>query len=325
MEVYEDIYDNNELYHHGIKGMRWGIRRFQNKDGSLTDAGKRRSRSLGQVVHDHKVKKKRVEALKKARATKAANKEAAEKAAKKAERRQKLIEKGRLSPKKMTDEELKAALARKENEKKYNDAMLATSTGKRAINKLWNDGIVPGAAEGAKKVVSNLVDKKLSDVLGLNTKEAKSAYQILKEDAEMAKWRKQKFQDERDLAEATKRYKDHLEDEKKAKQNKEAQEKTANYQRDRDYEYEQNQRKGNYKDNINVDGAEVVGEGTSTSEYKNQHGSLGSNKKPDDYYDPIDVEGTWVDDHGDTPVSNLPSTTVNSGQSYVAGLLENKD
>ena len=31
-----------ELYHHGIKGMRWGIRRFQNEDGSLTPAGKRR-------------------------------------------------------------------------------------------------------------------------------------------------------------------------------------------------------------------------------------------------------------------------------------------
>ena len=33
---------NYELYHHGIKGMRWGIRRFQNHDGTLTDVGKRR-------------------------------------------------------------------------------------------------------------------------------------------------------------------------------------------------------------------------------------------------------------------------------------------
>lgn len=31
---------SDELYHHGIKGQRWGIRRYQNEDGSLTDAGR---------------------------------------------------------------------------------------------------------------------------------------------------------------------------------------------------------------------------------------------------------------------------------------------
>lgn len=31
-----------ELYHHGIKGQKWGVRRFQNKDGSLTPEGKKR-------------------------------------------------------------------------------------------------------------------------------------------------------------------------------------------------------------------------------------------------------------------------------------------
>ncbi len=33
---------NNTLTHHGIKGQKWGIRRFQKKDGSLTPAGKKR-------------------------------------------------------------------------------------------------------------------------------------------------------------------------------------------------------------------------------------------------------------------------------------------
>lgn len=33
---------NGELYHHGTKGMKWGRRRYQNADGSLTEAGKKR-------------------------------------------------------------------------------------------------------------------------------------------------------------------------------------------------------------------------------------------------------------------------------------------
>ena len=32
--------ESTELYHHGIKGQRWGVRRYQNPDGSLTAAGK---------------------------------------------------------------------------------------------------------------------------------------------------------------------------------------------------------------------------------------------------------------------------------------------
>ena len=35
-------YNSNELYHHGILGQKWGVRRFQNADGSLTSAGKKR-------------------------------------------------------------------------------------------------------------------------------------------------------------------------------------------------------------------------------------------------------------------------------------------
>lgn len=36
------IGSDGELYHYGVKGMKWGVRRYQNKDGSLTTAGKKR-------------------------------------------------------------------------------------------------------------------------------------------------------------------------------------------------------------------------------------------------------------------------------------------
>ena len=60
--------ETNELYHYGIKGMRWGVRRFQNKDGGLTSAGRKRySRDADDLSEDAKaasaLRKKRVDQM----------------------------------------------------------------------------------------------------------------------------------------------------------------------------------------------------------------------------------------------------------------------
>lgn len=83
--------ENNELYHFGTKGMKWGRRRYQNEDGSLTDEGrrhygyslKRTIQNIGEARRKKKAAKKRAKALEKARKARA-EKRAHEEAKKKA-------------------------------------------------------------------------------------------------------------------------------------------------------------------------------------------------------------------------------------------------
>ena len=131
----------DDLYHYGIPGMRWGVRRYQNKNGSLTSEGKKR-RSIGETVKTYRVAKKRKAALAKARETRAANKAAAI-------QREKDIKSGKIKAKDMTEAELKQRIDRLDLEKKYNDVMKNSknsSRGNRFVEK-FKDSTVDKLAD----------------------------------------------------------------------------------------------------------------------------------------------------------------------------------
>ena len=181
----------DELYHWGIKGMKWGVRRYQNKDGSLTAAGQKR-RSLGQYVHDKKVAKKRKAAAAKARETKAKNAE--EKA-----KRERLLAKGKIPVKKMTDEELKRSMERLNNEKMYLEKKREVSAFEQFKHKAVREMVIPAVTETGKSLAKQYLEDQGKKLLGIGQK---SAYDKLKEAADSARLRKEMYENEQTLENA---------------------------------------------------------------------------------------------------------------------------
>lgn len=129
---------STELFHAGTKGMKWGRRLYQNKDGSLTALGRMRyGKGKGKGKTKAELEKEKAKAAKKA--AKAEAKES-EKKAKKLEKKSYL---------EMTDEELKKQTARLQLEKNYRDLYVQMRPEKNAR---------------AKKLVSNILEKSAENI-----------------------------------------------------------------------------------------------------------------------------------------------------------------
>ena len=147
MVVYSD-----ELCHYGIRGMRWGIRRYQNSDGSLTTAGRNRY-STGKH-HSIFTRKKTT--------SKVTAKPAEEKPKQK-------------SVSEMTDAELNAFLNRKHLEQQYY-RLMTTPQKKSAVTKgkeMVGKALENAAQDTLTQIAEYTMAKGVNKVLGDNVVNAK--------------------------------------------------------------------------------------------------------------------------------------------------------
>lgn len=285
----------NELYHHGVKGQKWGVRRYQNKDGSLTLAGKKRALKIQNRYTEFSNNKKyrdkdgnltyagRKKSLKmKEQYSELTGGKQLKKFATKS-KQSSISEPIPKSVKEMSNQEIADKIERIRLE----NTLKSLTPEKMSAGQKFANGIKNAAISIAKdkgtKLVGDYIDKQLRDKLGLSDKKAKTASELLREQAQDYDNRKKIDQGQQYFKEGK-----YAESKTKTESSSNNNEKSSN--------------------KTETWSGTVEGKGTSKARAE---GEKWTSSKSKYYDDPIDAEWREVNDD-----------SINAGRSYTQYLLE---